>query len=346
MKKSFKILLILFMFLAFPVMADEGNLYQAGETVTSESELAGTSFFAGNKVTTKGNIDGILFSAGNMVTNSATSDYAFVAGNEVTISEANFKDGFFAGSILKIESSNIERDLYAAASSITLNSNVGRNAFLAAAEVTVNGTVNGDLTVYADIINIDSDTVITGTLKYPEDARITISENAQVNAKKIVKGSSKDLIKIDIRTKITDMLFSYVNALLVAIVLIALFAKLYDKIAEMGKDKILSNIGFGLLALLFVPFVSIILMVTMAGISLGLLLMNMYVLAFCLSTIFSSFYYGNIIFKDKIKNKYLLVLVTLLIIYVLRLVPFIGGLVTLLCLCTGFGLVVSLIRRK
>ncbi|MBR2712796.1 MAG: polymer-forming cytoskeletal protein [Bacilli bacterium] len=346
MKKSFKILLVLFMFLAFPVMADDGKLYQAGDNVTSESEIAGTSFFAGNNVNTKGTIDGILFSAGNMVLDSSSSDYAFVAGNEVTISGASFKDGFIAGNILKIESSNIERDLYAAASSITLNSNIGRNTYLAAAEVTVNGTINGNLTVYADTINIDSDTVITGTLKYPEDAKITISENAQINAKETVKGNTKDLVKIDIKTKITDMLFSYVNALLVAIVIIAVLGNLYEKIAKMGKDKILSNIGFGLLAMIFIPFVSIILMVTMAGISLGLLVMNLYILGFCLSTIFSSFYYGNLLFKDKIKNKYLLVLVTLLIIYVLRLVPFVGGLVTLLCMCTGFGIIVSLIRRK
>ena len=38
--------------------------------------------------------------------------------------------------------------------------------------------------------------------------------------------------KVDIRTKITDMLFSYVNALLVAIVIIAIFGNLYEKIAK------------------------------------------------------------------------------------------------------------------
>ncbi len=346
MKKGFKFLLFLFIFLAFPVLADDGKLYQAGDNFTLSSEMAGTSFVAGNNVTTANNVDGILFSAGNFVTNKSKSDYAFIAGNEVIIEDASFKDGFIAGSGIRINSSNIERDLYVAGATISLNSNVGRNAYLAASDVTINGQINGDLTIYAANITIDSDTVVTGTLKYADDSVITISENATINNKEVVKGDSKKLVTMDFKSSLLDALSSFINALLVAVVIILLFPKIYEAIASKGKDKILSNIGFGLLFLLFVPFVSIMVIITVAGLSLGLLMLDFYFVAICLSTIISSYYYGNLIFKNKINNKYLLTLVTLLIIYLLKLIPFVGGLLSLVCLTTGLGLIVSLIRRK
>ena len=77
MKKYFKILLVLVMFIAMPVFALSQDLFRADDSVTVKEKLDGSGFVAGNMVDVDSTVDGILFAAGNEVNVKGNSDYAF-----------------------------------------------------------------------------------------------------------------------------------------------------------------------------------------------------------------------------------------------------------------------------
>lgn len=347
MKKYFKILLVLIMFTVMPVFASSTELFRADNSVSVNEELNGTSFIAGNTVDVDSKINGILFAAGNTVTTNGESDYAFIAGNLVRVNQEKFIDGFIAGSTVEINSSEISRDLYVAGANITFDSIVNRDAYLTGDKVTIKGKINGNASIYADEIIIEDNAEIIGTLKYSEDSKITISNNAKIGNTETVK-STKVMVnnKVTIMSIISAKLLSLLNILVIGLALMLLFPKLFEKIASYKKDSILSNLGFGIISLLLIPIASIILLTTMIGVSTGLILLDAYIVCIYLSTIFTSYYLSNILFGEKIKNKYLVFLVGASCITILKLIPFIGVLTSICSLLIGLGLVITLIFKR
>ena len=346
MKKFIKLFLIIFLFMiATPVLADSDKLYTAGETVTETESKNGTSFVAGNDVETSNEVDGISFVAGSEVDVKSTSDYLFTAGYNVTIENASFRDGFIAGYTIELSNSNIERDVYTAADTVRLSTTVGRDMYVAANTLIVTGTVNGNLTAYAANIEIKDGAVINGTLKYSEDAVITISDKATINNKEKVKSLSLSTPST-FTSMVIDALFSFTNALVVGIVLLLLLPKLFEKIVSYNKQSILSSLGIGLGVLFVLPVAAIMLIISMVGISLSMLLLGFFVVAVYLSTLFGSYYVGNLLLGKNITNRYLILLISLFAYYLIRMIPFVGTLMMLVILVLGLGLITRIIFKR
>ena len=361
MKKIIKIFMVitLIMFASpFVAYADtdvaktNNGLIQAGYEITVNDNMEGSGFVAGNLVRINNEVNGLLFAAGNDVKVASRSDYAFVAGSILDINESTFKDGFVAGSIINLTNVNVERDLYVAGQNITLTGNVGRNVFITGDNITIDGVVNGDLYVDATTIVINSNTKINGKLKYNDDTEITISKDAVIGTKTTYKNSSrsssidtKTLTKAVIVNKLIDTLFNLLNMLIVGLLMILLVPRLFDKLREIEARRLLPSFAWGLLILVAVPIVALIALMTYVGMATGLVAGAIYGILIYTSTIFSTFVVTGLIFK-KVKNPYLILLIGLPILYVIKLVPFLGGLVSFAALCLGLGLLTNIIKRK
>ena len=348
MKRYFKVLLVLIMFMAMPVFASSNDLFRADESVSVNEELNGSSFIAGNTVDVDSKVNGILFSAGNQVNTAGESEYAFIAGNYVKLDDQKFIDGFVAGNIIEIKALEVQRDLYVAGSTITFSGNVGRNMLITGGNVTIKGIVKGDLTIYSDTINIESDAIIEGALKYASNSKVTISKSAKVGYTEIeeVKDSKYSSVSKTFLSKVTDSILSLMNILVIGLLMMLIMPKTFEKIAKQDEKNILSNLGFGAVALLAAPIAAAICITTLVGMSTGLILLALYIICIYVSTVFTGYYLSNIFFKKKIKNKFLIYLVGAVIITILKLIPFISILVTICSLCIGLGIVVSLIFNR
>lgn len=352
MKKLFSLLLILFAFSATSVYADVNkDLVKAGDSVSVNEKMNGTSFVTGQTVTVNNKIDGILFAAGNTVKVGSQSDYIFAAGANLNLDNATSKDAFLAASSIDLTNSIVGRDLYAAGQTINLDSNVGRNAFLAGQDIVVKSQIFGDLYIDGENITIDSDAIINGKLKYNEDANIVISKDAMIGKTETYKNISTSLdtkksAGETIVAKILDALLSFLNLLVVGLLMMLLLPRLFKKIKEVGKEKLLPDLAWGLLVLIAVPIAAVLLMFTMVGLSTGLIVIGVYVLLAYLATIISSYKLSSLLLENKIKNDYLLLIIGLAVTFIIKLIPFVGGLVSFLLLCLGLGLTVSLYKRK
>lgn len=346
MRKRIFILFILFSALVLPVHAKTDNFF-AGESVTLDKEVGATSFAAGNNVTASSKIDGASFVAGNNLSLASEQDYLFAAGNNINLEHATAKDIFLAGNQINVQSSTI-RDLYAAGTAIRIDSDISRNAYLGAESVTINSRINGDVEISADSITIGEGAEITGTLNYPDNAKINISDSAKIANKTTYHVDLNEAKEKTITSKVLDKLYSYLAMLLIGLILIALNQKVFKQIEKIKKDfkTIVKEFAFGFMFLVAVPVASIIVLCTVIGLPLSIISLMLYGILIYLSVIPTAYYFGNLIFKDKINNKYLVFALTLLIIYALKLIPVIGGLVSFISLCFGLGVYTELFKKQ
>ena len=357
MKKVFKILMVIaLVMLINPVIAkadvNEG-LFRADYDITVNDEMEGSGFIAGNTVAINNKINGILFGAGYTVNVTGESDYAFVAGNIINLNGASFKDGFVAGQTLELNDVKVDRDLYAAGQNIKVSGNVGRNLFVAGSDVVIDGVVNGNLYVDGTNITINSDTVVNGKLIYNEDANIVTSKDAIITATETYKNKSVSTetetevsLGAKILSKVISTAVSLLNILVVGLLMVLIIPNLFKRLREMETNKILPSLAWGLLILIAVPIVSIIALITYVGVSAGIILLVLYFVFMYISTILSTYTITSLILKDKVKNPYLVLLIGLTCLYVIKLIPFLGGLVTFGFICIGLGLIIYLIKRK
>lgn len=338
-KKICLLLIILLTIITIPIVKAEEEGLLISEDVKVEENVKKTTFAFGNNVDLNAIIDGSSFIAGNNVNVKSTQDYLFAAGNNINIDKTSTKDAFVAGNIINIKESSI-RDLYAAGSTVRVDGKIERNAYLAGDSITINSVIDGNVYIEAENVRIGKNAQIKGTLYYPENANASISESAiienQIKSSKL-NTVNKQLTLIDI---LTNTLYSYLSMLLIGFVLMYIFKKYFKKIEKQDKSSSYivktALIGLGLLVLL--PLIAIIIMLSGIGIALGIISLIMYFILIYLAVIPASYYLGNHFLKDKIKNKYLIMALSLLIVYVVRLFPVIGGLISLIISLLGLGL--------
>lgn len=345
MKKIvYSLLVMIITLVCIPVNAKD-NFY-ANQELNLNKEYDSTIFAAGNNVKATGRVDGISFIAGNNISVENERDYLFAAGNIINIKNVTTKDAFVAGSNITIEDSII-RDLYVAGEKITIDSDIDGKAYVGGEEVTINSTIKGDIKVSAERIILGEKANIEGTLKYPEDAKISKEKDTKIAKEKTYKVKSAST-KEKAMEMFIDFLSTVSSMILIGLLLLSLNRKVFDKIKKIEKTAAsvfkMTLLGFAVLVL--VPILSVILISSTIGIGLGVICLLMYGIMFYLSVLPTAYFLGNWIAQDKMDNKYLLFTISILTIYVLRLIPIIGGLVTIISLCFGLGVYAKLIKEN
>ncbi len=347
MKKRIMTILLLIVMIGMvivPVCAKPMSNFQAGENVKVNESIDSTSFIAGNNVEVESDIDGASFIAGNNIKLSSTQDILFAAGNIINIETVTAKDAFLAGSIINIQQSNI-RDLYAAGETIRIDSNISRNVYAGGESIIINSKIDGDVNLAAEKIEIGKDAVINGTLKYEEGATINIIDGSKIEKTEVVpnKTVSIQINPVDI---FMEKVISFITILVTGLILLVINKKVLKKIDKMKNDfsTIAKTVGMGFLFLIVTPIAAIIVLCTLVGIPLSIITLLLYGILIYLSVIPTAYYLGKVLLKDKIENTYLLFAVSLLIIFIVKLIPIVGGIVSFLSLCFGLGIDTILIK--
>ena len=341
MKKIFKIIIVFLLIVGINVNAKGTNHFFADDNLKVNEDINATAFSAGNNVDISSNVNGLNFVAGNNLTLSSSQDYLFAAGNNIQLNEVTTKDAFIAGSLIKINNSNI-RDLYVAGETILINSNIEGNIYAGGEKVTINGTIEGNVNIAAEEIVIENETVIKGTLEYPEESRISRSKSANIGKIKTYKGEKVE-VDYNPMTNVLEKVISFISLLVTGLILLTINKKLFKKIEKEDKSAInmLKNTCLGFALLILIPLVSIVMLCTVLLIPLSIITLLIYGILIYLSMIASSYYIGNWIFKDKIKNNYLLLTVSLLIVYLFTKVPVIGGFISFISVCLGISIYIN-----
>jgi len=313
----------------------EGDAILAGGHVSTASEVKGDLVATGGEVSIGGAIGDDLYAAGGSVRFDAiVNGNARVAGGDINVGPATIVAGGVSLTGGQVAFEGVAQEyLQASGGSVRLD-----------------GEVVGDAEVRAKELLIGPDARIGGRLVYHGPSAPTVPEGAVISGG--VEFHEQDAgrffheVSPEVRDAATGLgTFLWFLGVFVAGALFVLLLPGFtsEAAAAIGR-KPLPSLGLGLAILLCVPFVAVVLLITIIGIPVALLLMSLYLLVLFLGWVTAALFVaqrGLAAFRPGRPVtrgwQLLALLLGLVVLWLLRQIPFLGGWIGFVALLAGIG---------
>lgn len=340
-----------------------------GEAQHLSGQLSGKQFVAGGEVFVDATVDGDLFAAGGDVAlRGARAEDLFAAGGFLSLYDVTAADAILAGGQVDA-SGRFDGDLIAAGGSVEVGpaAEVAGDALLAggrveivgnvqgelraaAAHIRISGKVGGPASLAAERIVLGPGARIAGDVIYRAGEEIEIVEGAQVQGeitRRPMPGMGLELPGP--LGLIFAAAFSWLGALIGMIALAAVLLAAFPRLLAGAADNIALRpwptllVGVGLL--IAVPIAAAIVMATLIGLPLGLVGLLLYGAALAAGAVAVSLAIGRRLpwlgARHAAHVGYGLRLgraaIGLLLLAVVGLLPFVGGLILFVATALGLG---------
>ncbi len=339
--------------LASDEVIDKDFYIVAGEVVEISGTVNGDVYAAGGQVLIDGVVNGDLMAAGGTVIISGDiAQDVRVAGGQISISGTIGRNVTVAGGNVEFtKGARINGAVLGGAGNLSFFAPIGGDVQVGAGSLIVSDTIDGDLEAYAGQLRLSSTAQVNGNLSYMSDTVASIDEGAVIAGTVIQKQPPDVARKADIRPQSRDFgkifaglkfglsLIGFVSSLLVGLILMSLFPVYMKETAMIVGNRFWSALGLGFATLFLTPIAVVILMITIIGLPLGMLLLLVFPIYLYIAKLFSSYWIGSVISQKmdwKISQKWVFV-IGLFVFFVLRLIPFVGGVVGFVFLLVGLG---------
>jgi hypothetical protein len=315
--------------------AIEGDAFLAGGQVAIASEVEGDLVVAGGELSIGGAVGDDLYAAGGSVQLDAiVAGNARVAGGDVAVGPATVVAG-----ALSLTGGRVEFD-----------GNTHQYLQASGASVRINGEVHGDAEIRAEELSIGPETRIGGRLVYRGPQEPTIPDGAVIagglefhpkSAGHYFQDSSqqaRDTVK-----GVGSFLW-FIGVFVAAALFRVLFPHFASSAAAVIGRKPMQSLGLGLAIVACVPFVAVVLLITVIGIPLALLLIPLYLLVLFLGWATAALFVAQRGLATvrpgrtpALAGQLLALLLALGVLWLLRQIPLVGGLIALVALLAGIG---------
>ena len=298
----------------------DGNVYAIGTNITISGKVGGDVYALANNITLTKDcyIYGNLYAAANTITVEGITCDLYAIGQNLKIAET--------GVIL--------RDLRSGSSDISLAGNVGRNVHLTSNNLSMEETAH-----------------IYGNLNYSTKEAIVVPEgtvDGQINYNEIkVQEVKKTNIAMDYALSFAS---TFLYTLIIFGLLVLAGSKFINKAYEVAKSKKLACFGIGLLAIICIPTIAFLFLISIIALPISLAVIAVYILLCSITLPLCAIVAAKALGEkvqalSKFNNLFALILTTL-ILWALTQLPVIGGIVSLLITIFGFGLFTKTIFKK
>jgi cytoskeletal protein CcmA (bactofilin family) len=237
-------------------------------------------------------------------------------------------------------------DVSAFAGNVVLgpNGTVDGNFSAATGSVIIAGTVGGDVEAATEEVSLADTAVVFGDVTY--DGTLDRAAGATV-AGTVSEGDVSVSPFGDADSPVPPWVFDVygflTNLALGAVLLLAIPAFSNRTVRQALDDPVRTG-GIGLLALVAVPVALALLAVTIVGLPLSLFGLVAYVLALWIGAVYGRLVVGTwLLDQVDVDNRWIALLVGLVLVGLVTRVPWVGGLVELVVLLLGFGALASLL---
>jgi hypothetical protein len=225
------------------------------------------------------------------------------------------------------------KDVLVADGDVTVRGTVDGDLVVADGDVTLRGRVTGDVVTLAGTAILGRRAAVDGDVVYA-DKKPQVAPGAQVGGE-VKKLKPENFGGGAIALQIGVWLAVTISVLVLGLLLLLLFPRAADAVARTGKARTGRAMLVGLLTFFLIPIIGFVALITIVGIPLGvgllLALLPLYALAYTSSAVVV----GR--FASKQGGRILAFVIGLVILRVLALVPFLGGLVWFLATILGLG---------
>ncbi len=325
------------------------DLYLFDQTITMNESVDGNVFIMGNEVTISGKINGNLY----------------ILGNSVKIQSLNENEEcYITGSVYlcgnEVYFDAICSDLYAACNSFTgsYNSYIDRDLRIACNDTKFYGLVSRDAYISAEKLSLVSDednytALINGNLDYSCKTKLSLN-NSIVNGTITFNQITDESDNLENPKTIFDYIKEIIGSFICTLIIYLLVLWLTPKFEQTSKKyislKLLPALGIGIASLVLIPIICIILLITLIGIPLSISLILLYIvlimISFAIVVISVSEFIKGKLTSKKISTDLLILACVNTILYILKLIPYIGGWINFVYMLIGIGIVVMYLFTK
>lgn len=330
----------------------DGPGFFGGSTVRVDGNVDGTTFAFGQNITINGDINGDLITAGQTLTiNGTVTGNIYGAGQSLTIRGQGMRDVFLgAQDINFFKESTIGRDLFFGGQTFIFEGAVARDLRGGGMDVDLNGQVGRNIEIEAESIRLMDNAEIGGDLLYASSKEASISPMAKITGRtdwEYREPQAPEQMRPHRLTRASTywgMLISMAGALIIWLAVKLWRPEYWSKAAGHIEETPLKTLGVGALALIVVPILIVLVMLTVIGIPLGVITGLIYGVSLYLSRIVVAVFIGTWLSKRlgwaEIHKGLWLFLLGLLILMALMQIPYLSLLVRLLVVFAGIGALV------
>lgn len=310
-------------------------------------------------------VDGNLFVMANNVTiNSQIGGDAFICAKNITIGEQGyvFSNLFALSQSLNIN--GIVYDVYSGAENVSVKGYVYRDFRVAANTINIAGTIGRNAYIGCQELNFtENDSKvnvaqggtgqgqITGNLEYSSTKEASIPDGAVTGEVLFNKQTEKTDNHNVIQDKIFELGKFVVTVVLIWLLLLWIAPKFIENNEELiTTKKVLPVLGFGILTPIVLAFLTILLLILGLTAKIGLLALIVLVILACISTSIFAITLNSVIcnkFKmEKRLIKFGILVATSVVLWIISIIPVIGGILSFAYSVLGLGIIVYKIVPK
>jgi len=348
----------------------EKNLYAAGNSVNIFGKVNGDLAAAAGNIFISGEVlkDAAICGGTVDFRGKTGEDLRTTGGNLIINGKIGGELIAMGGSINVLSDSDIKGDVFIAGGSIIIEGNIGGDLTVFGGSVQINGGVSGDVNIKAaESLTFGEKMMIEGKLDYSAQKEAVIPSGAkikgEVNFKRIEpKISSEKGIQGKTKGKKIGMagifgVFSFLWFAKLFMILVSAFviyfalSKRIQKIVNQAISRFWTEALRGFVVMIVFPVAIIISFVSVIGAILGFAGLCFYaffiLLASALSAIVAGSFISKYIFKtSSYEVNWKTIVVGVLITQVVRVIPFVGWLISLAFFLVAFGVLLNYLYQS
>lgn len=324
--------------------------FVAGDDVELSGTVEGDAFLAGGRSAVDGRVEGdVVVTGGTVEVRGDVAEDVYAAGGDVRIDARIGGDARVAGGSVSLEhGARVDGNATLAGGNVDVEGRVVGSLQAFAGRVDIDGEVGGDAEIAAESIRVGPQARIGGRLVYRSPDPPRIAEGAVITggvekSQRAWRGMSPESgIGRVLRGVIRALWFA--GAVLLGVVLVALLPDFTREAATTVRDDPLPSVGLGLGMLVAVPLAAAILFITIIGIPLGFAVLLAYGLLLMLGYLTGALAVGDLALarvrpadSAAVGWRILFLVAALVLLSLLRLVPWVGDLAVFLLFLAGLG---------
>lgn len=334
------------------------NAYLFGDKVDVQSDTESDLFAAANELNIAKETQKSLFAAGaNVKIAGNVGENAKIVAGQLDQSGRIGEDLIAFYGTGNFTKSEIGGDVILFGGDTKIDCNTQGKTKIFAGSVELQGNYSGDVEIRSDKFTVGDKTVIKGKLIHSGSNQAKISELAKIEGGTEYHELEKRPVGFG-KFKTFSGVFGVIEsilALFIATLLLSSMAKPFTKtIIDYAENNKIQSALYGLVAIVVVPILTLICMISLIGGILATIMIVGYILAMVLSYCFAAIFIGRMFFnliKDiEQKGFYLQCLVGSFLIIVISFIPFVGSWIIfiffLIILGSIAGNLVQLIKKS
>jgi len=326
-----------------------GDLAVACQRFTLDGKVSQNLYCAGEKIKVAGEVYGDIIGFAKDIEINGKALGGFRGGCQSLIIDGVVDGDVLVGAqwVVIGEGAIIEGDVYIGAGELIVEGEVHGEIRGGVGELIVSGYISDDVVVHTEDIEIEARGRIGGDLVYKNDEMIDIKNRGNVEGDIIFEYFDEPEFDCFVSSWIWKLILlgmAWVTGIILALIFKSQIPDSFEDI----RDKFGKTLLIGLLGLIVIPVVSILAFIPIITIPAGLILLALYLIFMYLGWILVGILIGYFLLQLKFSGPSVVLsaIIGILILTILALIPFLGGLICFAATIIGLGAVLYGVSQK